>query len=106
MLTLLKEIISVENIKKNSSAVFIALALLIAGYFINEWTASNNNCDVRVDRIQAQKDSIAGKYFDALQKIYQRDEIIKEQQESIVRTDSIIRTETKKDATQIIKQSK
>lgn len=98
--------ITIQDIKKNTLSVVILLLICSNIYFIN---LSNSNTLIgndRLDKANASKDSIAGKYFDALIAIKGYKELLNIRDETLLKRDSLLRERTEKPAKQIINSKK
>lgn len=94
--------VTIKDIKKSPYAVLVFILLITAGYFINEVTRARDNCDDKLTvkdnviyKLQHEKDSISGKYFDVLLELTQEKYIQSKK-------DSILRSKTEDPAKQII----
>lgn len=96
---------SLKDVKNFPYQVIIIVLLCTNAYFINRGDGNAESADKRVDRVTAQKDSIAGKYFDIMveyQKLKESDAI---KGHALVARDSLLRNKTEKPAIEIINKN-
>lgn len=96
---------SLKDIKNFPYQVIIVCLILTNVYFINRGDGNAESADKRVDRITAQKDSIAGKYFDIIvdyQRLKESDAL---KSQAIIERDSLLRKKTEKPAIEIINKN-
>lgn len=75
--------------------IIIVLALMFStGFFANKWVGSKDGCDIRISKIQLEKDSISSIAFDRLLLLYREQDLREKERRN---TDSIIRSKLLED---------
>jgi hypothetical protein len=97
---------SLKDIKNFPYQVIIAFLLITNVYFINRGDGNAESADKRVDKLTAQKDSIAGKYFDVLIELQKQRQSNEIKSQALVARDSLLRNKTEKPAIEIINKEK
>lgn len=93
---------ALKDLKNFPYQVIILCLILTNVYFINRGDGTTASSEKRIDRITAQKDSIAGKYFDIMienQRLKESDAL---KSHALVARDSLLRNKTEKPAIEII----
>ena len=93
---------SLKDIKNFPYQVIIACLIISNVYFINKDDGNNEISQQRIDKINHQKDSISGKYFDVLVKIKGLEELNSIKDSALIYRDSLLRKKTELPAKQII----
>lgn len=93
---------SLKDIKNYPYQVIIILLILSNVYFINRGDGNAAINQQRIDRVNHQKDSISGKYFDVLVELTKTKQIVKIQDSALNTRDSLLRTKTERPAKEII----
>lgn len=93
---------SLKDIKNFPYQVIIICLILTNAYFINKGDGNADSNQQRVDRVNHQKDSISGKYFDVLVELARTKQVVKIQDSALNTRDSLLRTKTEAPAKYII----
>lgn len=93
---------SLKDVKNLPYQVIIVCLIASNFYFINRGDGNAAINQERVDRVNHQKDSIAGKYFDALYELSKTREMVKIQDSALNTRDSLLRSKTERPAKEII----
>ena len=93
---------SLKDIKNFPYQVIILCLIISNVYFINRGDGENMSNQQRIDKVNHQKDSISGKYFDVLVELAGYKELNKLKDSALYKRDSLLRTKTEKPAKEII----
>ena len=93
---------SLKDLKNFPYQAIILCLLLSNAYFINRGDGNAESNQDRVDKINHQKDSISGKYFDVLVELARTKQVVKIQDSALNTRDSLLRTKTERPAKEII----
>lgn len=93
---------SLKDIGKYTREIVITVLLASNVYFINTKDDNTDLYNSRLDKVNYQKDSIAGKYFDLVFKVKQIQESSAIKDSVIITRDSLLREKTEKPALKII----
>jgi len=96
---------SLKDIKNLPYQVIIACLIASNAYFINKDDGNTEINQRRIDKIQQEKDSISGKYFDVLVQVKGLKEANTLKDSALILRDSILRKKTETAAKQIINKN-
>ena len=96
---------SLKDIKNFPYQVIILCLILSNVYFINRGDGDNEINQQRLDRVNHQKDSISGKYFDVIVELKGLKELNAYKDSALVTRDSLLRKKTEATAKEIINKN-
>lgn len=93
---------SLKDVKNFPYQVIIICLILSNVYFINRGDGNTDNYERRLERVNYQKDSISGKYFDVVVKLKGYQELVALKDSALYMRDSLLRKKTEKPAKEIL----